>query len=117
MPREVIQMIFSLTNKHAIMASFFCAAIVVIAVVQGASTISADGSLPTITNYYAPCAHDTAATLSTFHGVNRDGKAPLDRSRRTYDFHCLKKEIYSPTNATVWGYTPKYGGVPLIDRK
>src|SRR5689334_13955025 len=74
-----------------------CMAIAVAIVLQGLSRTAADGSLPTITNYYSPCANNTAGTVSTFHGVNRDGKPPLDHSRRTYDFHCAKQQLYSPT--------------------
>lgn len=101
-------------TAHAVMGFLFCTSALFFIALQGIAVTSADGSLPTITNYYAPCANNTVGTISTFHGVNRDGKPPLDRSRRTYDFHCVKQEIYSPTEATVWGYTPKYGGVLLM---
>lgn len=101
-------------NRPRLLLLTLCMAIAVATLLQGISEATADGSLPTITNYHTPCANNTGGTVSTFHGINRDGKPPLDRSRRTYDFHCAKQQLYSPTDATVWGYTPKYGGVLLM---
>src|SRR5258708_10889251 len=90
---EVIRMIFPLTDKHvkAIIALLFCTTIVVTTVVQSVSTISADGSLPTLTNYYAPCAHNTAGTTTTLPRCNREGKPAPGPSSPHLEFSFVTK--------------------------
>ncbi len=68
-----------------------------------------------IINYYTPCRSATDGTVSTWHGKNRDGKPPYDPNRRTYDFRCVDTEIYTPAAGVVYGVTPRFGGVVLID--
>lgn len=70
---------------------------------------------PVITTYTSPCKGGTEGNVSTWHGKNRDGKPPYDPNRRTYDFRCVDSQIYTPAAGTVYGVTPKYGGVVLID--
>jgi hypothetical protein len=69
----------------------------------------------TITNYYSVCKNGVLGNVSTWHGKNRDGRPPYDPARRTYDFRCPDEEIYSPTAGVVYGVTPKYGGVILVE--
>jgi hypothetical protein len=68
-----------------------------------------------INDYYTPCQNGTQGSVSTFHGVHRDGKPPLDHTRRTYDFRCFKDRLYAPHAGRVYVTTPKYGGLILID--
>lgn len=69
-----------------------------------------------VTNYYTPCAPGVKSSVSTFHGVNRDGQPPLDPNRRAYDFTCGgDKNAYSPTEGTIYVATPRYGGLLMID--
>lgn len=70
---------------------------------------------PAITDYYSPCLNGTEGTVTTWHSVNQDGKPPYDPTRRTYDFRCPDKQIYAPHSGTVWGVTPRFGGVILIE--
>jgi hypothetical protein len=70
---------------------------------------------PVITNYHVPCQGDTAGSVSTFHGVNRDGKPPLDRSRKAYDFNCDVHSAYSPTAGRVYVQTLRFAGLIMID--
>lgn len=69
---------------------------------------------PVILDYYSPCAGRTLGKVSTWHGKNRDGRPPYDPNRRTYDFRCVDETVYAPHVGEVWGVTPKYGGVVLI---
>lgn len=69
----------------------------------------------TIENYYSVCKGGVDGKVSTWHGKNRDGKPPYDPDRRTYDFRCPEEEIYTPAAGKVYGTTPKYGGVVLIE--
>jgi hypothetical protein len=68
-----------------------------------------------ITGYYSPCRYGTEGTVTTWHGQNRDGQPPYDPTRRTYDFRCQDKTIHAPHEGVVWGVTPRFGGVILID--
>ena len=70
---------------------------------------------PIITDYYSPCANGLESYVTTWHGVNQDGRPPYDPTRRTYDFRCPDKQIYAPHAGVVWGVTPRFGGVILID--
>ena len=83
-------------------------------VVQTTQTASAQTE-PTITDYYSPCANGLESYVTTWHGVNQDGKPPYDPTRRTYDFRCPDKQIYAPHDGIVWGVTPRFGGVILIE--
>lgn len=67
-----------------------------------------------ITDYYSPCKGGTAGNVSTWHGKNRDGRPPYDPNRRTYDFRCVDTEIYAVYSGKVYGVTPRFGGVILI---
>lgn len=78
-------------------------------------SVQADNDEP-ITNYYTPCAPGVESKVATFHGVNRDGKPPLDPNRRAYDFTCGgDSNVYSPTDGIVYLSTPRYGGLLMID--
>lgn len=70
---------------------------------------------PTINDYYSPCRGGSQAYVTTWHGINQDGRPPYDPTRRTYDFRCADKMIYAPHNGIVWGVTPRFGGLILVD--
>ncbi len=70
---------------------------------------------PAITDYYSPCAHGIEGYVTTLHGVNQDGKPPYDLTRRTHDFRCPDKQIYAPHAGVIWGVTPRFGGVILLE--
>ncbi|MCI0714150.1 MAG: M23 family metallopeptidase [Chloroflexi bacterium] len=70
---------------------------------------------PVIGDYISPCRFNTEGYVTTWHGMNQDGQPPYDPDRRTYDFRCVDKLIYAPHGGVVWGVTPRFGGVILID--
>lgn len=71
--------------------------------------------LPPIEDYYSLCAHGTDAELFSWHGINQDGKPPVDMSRQAFHFLCEGKRIYAPAGGTVWGATLRFGSIILID--
>jgi hypothetical protein len=70
---------------------------------------------PPITGYYSPCQGGTEAVIFSWHGVNQDGLPPVDLDRRSVDFLCVEKQVYAPYGGTVYGTTPRWGGLILID--
>jgi len=70
---------------------------------------------PPITGYYSPCKGGTAASIFSWHGVNQDGKPPVDLNRRSVDFLCVGKQVYAPYHGVVYGTTESWGGLILID--
>ena len=70
---------------------------------------------PIITDYYSPCANSLEGYVTTWHSANQNGQPPYDPTRRTYDFRCPDKQIYAPHDGVVWGVTPRFGGVILIE--
>lgn len=70
---------------------------------------------PPITGYYSPCRGETSASIFSWHGVNQDGKPPVDLDRRSVDFLCVDKEVYAPYDGVVYGTTGRWGGLILID--
>lgn len=78
------------------------------------SSVSEAAVGPTIEGYYSPCRYGTESHVTTWHGLNQDGQPPYNPERRTYDFRCQDKAIYSVMEGVVWGVTPRFGGVILV---
>jgi hypothetical protein len=70
---------------------------------------------PPILGYYSPCLGGTDAEIFSWHGINQDGLPPVDLDRRSVDFLCVDKEVYAPYQGVVYGTTPRWGGLILID--
>jgi hypothetical protein len=70
---------------------------------------------PPITGYYSPCRGGTAASIFSWHGINQDGLPPVDLDRRSVDFLCVDKAVYTPYEGVVYGTTGRWGGLILID--
>jgi hypothetical protein len=88
--------------------------IITILAPYSSQTVSAEVG-PVIEDYISPCRFNTEGYVTTWHGMNQDGQPPYDPDRRTYDFRCVEKLIYAPHDGVVWGITPRFGGLILID--
>ncbi|MEM7532142.1 MAG: S-layer homology domain-containing protein [Chloroflexota bacterium] len=72
--------------------------------------------------YQAPCAPGSTASVTSFHGINKNGKSPVDRNRRAYDWQCFSgatetHQVHAPIGGKVFDIRSagSAGGMMMID--